>query len=272
MPTPPKVKKDESGVEGDPSILFQEPFYGIYLTVRNTTRLIRGDDIDAALGPDSRLVRNTLAFRPLIPLPLGSTGLFLQPYVPLTYAELPSPPLSQDSAFGLNDCALFTSWVPFPRQPVLWGFGPTFIFPTATDENLGEKHFQMGPAGGGFVFPGRSLIGVIVEQWWSIGGDAPATNQMHIQYFLSYRLGGGWQIGMSPDALVDWTADEGERLTLPVGLGVSKAWLFGKLPLRVGVELDYSIVRPDAAGQEWSLRFDVEPLLLLREPPQADAP
>ncbi len=272
MPASPKVEKDESGVQADPSILFQEPFYGIYLTVRNTTRLIRGDDIDAALGPDSSLIRNTLAFRPLIPLPLGSTGLFLQPYVPLTYAELPSPPLSQDSAFGLNDCALFTSWVPFPRQPVLWGFGPTFIFPTATDENLGEKHFQMGPAGGAFVFPGRSLIGVIVEQWWSIGGDAPATNQMHIQYFLSYRLGGGWQIGMAPDALVDWTADEGERLTLPVGLGVSKAWLFGKLPLRVGAEVDYSIVRPDAAGQEWSFRLDVEPLLLLREPPQADAP
>jgi hypothetical protein len=43
-------------------------------------------------------------------------------------------------------------------------------------------------------------------------------------------LPGQWQIGTAPSILIDWKADDDNKLTLPVGLGVGK--LFNSLGSR----------------------------------------
>ncbi|HZN50155.1 MAG TPA: hypothetical protein VFD81_05955, partial [Methylomirabilota bacterium] len=43
---------------------------------------------------------------------------------------------------------------------------------------------------------------------------------------------GGWQVGMSPNIQVNWKAEPGNKLTLPIGFGAGKLFKIGKLPLK----------------------------------------
>jgi hypothetical protein len=42
---------------------------------------------------------------------------------------------------------------------------------------------------------------------------------------------------MTPNIRIDWMADGGDRLTLPVGLGYSNVYKFGRLPIRIAAEV-----------------------------------
>ncbi len=63
-------------------------------------------------------------------------------------------------------------------------------------------------------------------------------------------------IGAAPNIIINWEADGTERFTIPVGLGINKTVQFGKLPVRLGIEVYYSVWRPNnVASTEWNLRF-----------------
>jgi hypothetical protein len=50
-------------------------------------------------------------------------------------------------------------------------------------------------------------------------------------------------------------AKQGQKLSFPIGLGVNKMTiLFGKLPVRFGIEGQYFVARPDAAAANWKIR------------------
>ena len=55
---------------------------------------------------------------------------------------------------------------------------------------------------------------------------------------------------------INWEASGTERFTIPIGLGINKTVQFGKLPVRFGVEVYYSVWRPNnVPATEWNLRF-----------------
>ena len=67
---------------------------------------------------------------------------------------------------------------------------------------------------------------------------------------------------MGPNVLIDWDADSGNKVTFPVGLGVSKTTLlFGKLPIRIGGEVHYAAIQPDDASQTWLFRLYFVPVV-----------
>jgi hypothetical protein len=157
---------------------------------------------------------------------------------------------------------------PSPRMtgPWLFGAGPTFIFPTASNSRLGQNKWQMGPAGVFGYLGEKFIIGVFPQQWWSMGGSGPNTiSQMNVQYFASYFLSNGWSVGTSPNMLVNWYANKGSNvLTFPVGLSISKVQKIGILSVRFAVQGQYMPVHPvhpDVFGQKWNLQFIVSPVL-----------
>jgi hypothetical protein len=108
------------------------------------------------------------------------------------------------------------------------------------------------------------VFGTLAQQWWSFAGDngdRPGTSQANIQYFIQYLFGDNWQVGMAPSILIDWKADQDNRFTVPVGLGIGKLVKIGPLPVKFTAEVDYMVVRPDEFGQEWGVRFQIIPVL-----------
>jgi hypothetical protein len=68
-------------------------------------------------------------------------------------------------------------------------------------------------------------------------------------------------IGMGPTVVVDWEADSGNKLTLPIGLGITKTIRLGNVPVKLRFESQYSVIRPDNFGTAWNFRLQISPVI-----------
>ena len=90
--------------------------------------------------------------------------------------------------------------------------------------------------------------------------DRSDVNLTNLQYFIYYSLNDTTSVGASPNIIVDWEQEDDNKLTLPVGIGINKTFQFGKVPVRIGAEVHYSVVRPDdIPGTKWGIRFFIIP-------------
>jgi hypothetical protein len=145
---------------------------------------------------------------------------------------------------------------------LLWGLGFNLGFPTATEDILGTGKWLAGPSGLGVYLGPKWKIGALVQQYWDYAGDSDRddVSLMNLQYFIFYSLDDVTSIGAAPNIIANWEQDSDNRWTVPIGLGISRTFQFGKLPVRLGAEVHYSIIQPDdTVGQEWNFRFYVIP-------------
>jgi len=216
--------------------------------------------------------------QPVLPIPLTEKwNLIPRPVFPIVTSpyvsgiDFSNKSLEWSRAGGLGDIGLVTVLSPNVPGAIL-GFGPTFIFPTATNYNLGQGKFQMGPAlVVGFIAK-KWIGGVFPQHWWSISGTPrkPPTNQTNIQYFLFRMLPDGWQVGFTPNILIDWRAARKNRLTFPLGIGVGRTFKISPNlpPIQMTLEFQWMPVYPEDYGQRFNIRYVFKPVLpsLVKKP------
>ena len=159
-----------------------------------------------------------------------------------------------------------------PAKPgeLIWGLGPTFTLPTASDRDLGSGKWSMGPAAVMLTMQGHWVFGALLNNQWSVGGwgDKPV-NAMLMQPFLNYNFPDGWYLTSSPILTADWKADKaGDVWTVPLGGGVGKLFRLGqvlpleghpiaKLPVNTQLAAYGNVARPEF-GPKWQLRFQIQ--------------
>jgi hypothetical protein len=111
--------------------------------------------------------------------------------------------------------------------------------------------------------PGAWVVGAVVNNVWSIGGDEATAkvNVMTLQPFINYNLP-DFYFTFSPVITANWVASSGQQWTVPLGLGAGKVLKVGSkgLPINVNVSYYSNVVRPDNAAN-WTLRAMVVVLL-----------
>lgn len=178
-----------------------------------------------------------------------------------------------DREFGLGDIVLWTAFSNQYKPPFVWGFGPTIMLDTATDERLGTGKYSAGPMALAAAITDNWIIGGVGQHFWSIGGDnhitvntsggpvrvdRPDVNLTDFQPILRYRLSPMTNIGLAPNWRYNWETDQ---LSLPIGIGFDTLVKIGRLPVKIGLEVYYYVESDDAFGQEWQLRFLFVPIL-----------
>ena len=105
--------------------------------------------------------------------------------------------------------------------------------------------------------------GVLLQHWNSFAGDdeRPATSRTDIQYICRRSLPGAVSIGLGPTATIDWQAEPENRVTFPIGLGVTKTTRWGKTPFKLRFEVHYSVVKPEDYGSTWNYRLQITPVI-----------
>ena len=203
--------------------------------------------------------QNVTNIQPVIPFNLTEDWLLISRTIaPIIYQ--PELIEGQGSEFGLGDInqALFIG----PSDPgsVIWGVGPIFMLPTATDKRLGAGKWGVGPAGVALTMRGPWVFGALVQNIWSFAdsgdSDRDDVNQFLMQPFVNYNLGDGLAIGSSPIITANWKAPSGEQWTVPIGVQVSKVIPIGKLPINWILGGYYNVEKPTNVG-DWTLRFQV---------------
>lgn len=142
---------------------------------------------------------------------------------------------------------------------LLWGAGFDLGFPTATEPILGTGKWLAGPSALGVYMGPKWKVGALVQQYWDYAShdeDRDDVSLMNLQYFVFYSLSDTLSIGAAPNIIANWEQDSDNRWTVPIGIGISNTFQVGKVPLRVGGEIHYSVVQPDdVAGAEWNFRL-----------------
>jgi hypothetical protein len=87
-----------------------------------------------------------------------------------------------------------------PTNGIIWGAGPVFVLPTATNELTGQGKWSVGPSFVAVKIAGPWVIGALINNVWSVAGNSAreSVNQMTLQPFLNYNFPGGWYLTSSP--------------------------------------------------------------------------
>jgi hypothetical protein len=209
-------------------------------------------------GPTREQTQYILNIQPVIPFELNEDwNLITRTIVPII--NQPSLFSGMESAWGFGD--INPSFFLSPAKPGewIWGVGPTFTFPTATDETLGQQKYSAGPTAVVLKIQGPWVYGALANNQWSYAGwGEQSVNQMLIQPFVNYNMEKGWYYTASPIITANWEADGGNQWTLPVGGGVGRLFKMGKMPVNMQLAVYYNVEKPDYVGADWQLRFQVQ--------------
>ena len=154
-----------------------------------------------ARGDNHTRVQSNLVFQPLINLRLTEKqGLIIRPMVPIVNSI---PHLDQsgqhERTAGFGDTVLAFA---LPRSlfggRLMVGAGPTFIFPTASEDLLSQDTWQVGPDAGAVLIGKHFISFAFLQQWFKIGGDGRDANHMNGVFNFTYLFDSGWTIGTQP--------------------------------------------------------------------------
>ncbi len=218
------------------------------------------------IGPNDEEV-NVLNIQPVIPFALtDDINVITRTIAPLIYVPgtvegldvLPEG-VGSGTEFGLGDINVTAFLSPADPGSVIWGVGPSLTLPTATDSLLGSEKWSVGPSAVILIQPPGWTVGALARQLWSFAGNGGRSdvNQGLIQPFVNYNLDDGWYLVSAPVVTANWSADSGDRWTVPVGGGAGRLFRIGTLPINTSLQSYYNIESPDL-GPDWSLRFQVQ--------------
>lgn len=206
-------------------------------------------------GPFNR-TQEVLNIQPVVPLHLNEDwNLISRTIIPLISQP---DPLSDSNTNGVGDItqSLFLS----PAHPgaLIWGVGPVFTVPSANDPILGRGKFLFGPTAVFLTTPGHWVLGVLLNNQWSVGGNSlrPPVNTFLAQPFINYNMAHGWYLTTAPIITSNWLAASSEQWTVPIGGGFGRVFRVGDQPVNAQIAGYYNAIRPTGTA-EWQLRAAV---------------
>lgn len=216
------------------------------------------NNFNFGVGPDSKY-QNLLNIQPVIPVTLNDDwNMITRTIIPIV--SNPAMGSNIGSQSGMGDIQFSAFFSPSNSKKVVWGVGPVFLFPSATDDSLGTGKFSVGPTAVLVAMDGPWVVGALVQNLWSFAGDSNRghVNQFLVQPFINYNLPDGWYLSTAPSITANWAADRSsDRWTVPVGGGFGKVFKIGKLPINASLRGYYNVCKP-TNGPDWTLQLQIQ--------------
>jgi len=210
---------------------------------------------DFGIG-SANAMRYTANIQPVIPFSLTKEwNLITRTIVPIIYAE--SPVAGGDNTGGLGD--IVQSFFFSPSAPTsrgwIWGVGPVFLYPSATDEALGAEKWGAGPTAVLLKQDSGWTYGLLANHLWSFAGTSSRAevNATFLQPFVSYTTKTYTTFGLNTESTYDWVNNQ---WTVPINLTVAQLLKLGGQPIQFQLGGRYYADRP-SGGPDWGLRFAV---------------
>jgi hypothetical protein len=198
-----------------------------------------------------------LNVQPVIPFSIGEDwNLISRTIVPLVDLGGLAPGASGTSGIGDIVQSLFLS----PQAPtaggLIWGVGPVFLLPTASDDLLGSGKWGIGPTGVVLRQSGPWTVGGLANHIWSVAGDDDRAdvNATFLQPFVSYTTPTATTFGLNSESTYDWNA---ETWTASVNASVGQIVPIGGRPVSFTLGARYWLDSPPGGPEGWGARFVV---------------
>jgi hypothetical protein len=210
-------------------------------------------DEDFGVDDEGAILR--INVQPVIPFSISPDwNLISRTILPvLNQDDIPTP---GNSEFGLGDTvqSLFFSPKAASGSGWIWGAGPVFLVPTATDETLGSEKWGIGPTGVVLRQSGPWTYGALANHIESFAGtsrraDVSAT---FIQPFLTYITPTQTTFGLNTESTYDW---ETNNWSTPINFNVFQLMKFGEQLVQVGAGVRYWATAPETGPEDWGFRL-----------------
>lgn len=178
------------------------------------------------------------------------------PFPQLSLLTIPAAvtlPLPLGSSTGFGDIRFVDLAILDAGHSVLFGIGPTFVFPTANQLTSGQGKWQIGPAAAVAFLPGNWLFGVLAQNPIGFAGDPkfPQANALSLQPFITYQLGHGWFLRSEPQMIFDWVTNKQQ---LPLDGGIGRVFKIGPQYVNCFVEPAWN-VSGDGPAPRYAITF-----------------
>jgi hypothetical protein len=204
---------------------------------------------DRGMGPAGDGRRYLLSVQPVIPISLGAEwNLISRTIVPLVDQKEVVPGGGGQSGLGdIVQSAFFS-----PRKPtaggIIWGAGPVFLLPTATNASLGGERWGVGPTGVVLRQAGPWTVGVLANHIWSVAGDSERRDisATFVQPFVAYVTSTRTTFALHTESTYDWKT---RQWVVPITFNVAQLLKLGDQLLQVGAGVRYWADSPDGAPE-----------------------
>lgn len=199
--------------------------------------------------------KQTLNIQPVIPTSISTDwNLISRIITPVVYQDDLFGDSGSQSGLGDITPTFFFS----PKEPtaggLVWGAGPVFLLPTATDDLLGAEQWGIGPSA---VFlkqtPTGYTYGLLMNHIWSVAGedDRADVSNTFFQPFLARNFPGGRTLTVNFESSYNWETDQA---TVPFNVTYAKVTRVGDqlISLQGGVRV---YLDSPPGGPDWGLRF-----------------
>ena len=194
-----------------------------------------------------------LNIQPVIPISISPNwNVISRTIVPVVSQDDIQP--GSGSQFGLG--ATTQSFFFSPKEPtsagLIWGVGPAFLIPTATD-GVAPNQWGAGITGVALKQSGAWTVGALANHIWSLTGnsrygDVSAT---FVQPFVSYTTPKATSITLNTESTYNWETSE---WSVPINLQLAQIVKISGQPVQFGVGARYWAQSPDGGPDGWGAR------------------
>jgi hypothetical protein len=209
---------------------------------------------DSDIGP-AKGSKSFINVQPVIPMSIGTDwNLISRTVVPLIDQSNVTAPSTSQSGLGDVVQSLFFS----PKAPtaggLIWGAGPVFLLPTATNDLLGGKKWGLGPTAVVLKQSGPWTFGMLGNHIWSLAGDSARADisATFVQPFLGYATKTGMSFGLNTESTYDWKS---KQWSVPINATVSQVLKLGDQLVQVGGGVRYWADAPAGGPSGWGYRL-----------------
>jgi hypothetical protein len=198
------------------------------------------NNYDGGIGQNHGGWQYKLNMQPVIPFSLNANWNLISRTI-LPFVDQ-GRVIDESHQTGLADTvqSLFFS----PKAPTssgwIWGAGPVFLLPTATDNLLGAQKWGLGPTAVALTQKGPWTVGILANQIWSVAGrsNRSRVSSTFLQPFLTYTTRRATTFSVNTETTYDWV---GKTWAVPVNLGVAQLFKPSEtgLPMPIQLQLGY---------------------------------
>jgi len=211
------------------------------------------ENIDFGAGARGKGVKSTLDIQPVVPVSLSQRwNVIVRTILPVIAQNNLQGPGS--GKFGLGDTV--QSFFFSPKKPgpggIIWGAGPVFLYPSATDRILGNSKWGAGPTIVLLKQSGKNTFGFLGNHIWSVAGETrrPDISATFLQPFISHTTARAMSFTLNTETTYNWKAKE---WIVPINLTVAQLTKVGKQRVQIGIGGRYYAAKP-VNGPNWGLR------------------
>jgi hypothetical protein len=209
---------------------------------------------DCCFGPKDG-GRVLLNIQPVIPVKLSDDmTVIVRTILPVIGEDEFAPGAGSHIGFGDVTQSFFFAPTPEPGGWI-WGAGPVFLWPSATDAAIGSREWGAGPTLVILKQENGWTYGALLNHLWSYAGESKRDNvsSTFIQPFINYTWPDTTGVGVNTETTYDWIHDE---WSTPLNLSVSHIFKLQGRPTSFSLGARWYPATFDD-GPRWGLRFNV---------------